>query len=375
MQKRLDSTDIKILEALGVYGPRNILKLAKKIGIPTQTMRDRIKNLKSHFSLYLQVNTYHTFIGLKKAVVFARATPGHFRTLWASLKANGYWLYLAARYDMAESCFGIYGIPIDHADEFEQFLKEIEKLKIAQSIELFWSTCIQTVNLTDNWYDHDSECWVFEWDKWIQNIENQGTQLPYTLVEQESYPQKADKIDIITLKELEKNAECKLHDIAKLLGVPLQTVGYHFKNHVIKKRLIEGYMVLLRHFEAASDIFFFRFNFHDEKNMAKFALSLMNKPFARSIGKIFGENAIYGQIYLPREQFRGFTRSLTKLIRKGLLKSYDYAIEDLSRKQAQTISYEFFENNMWVYNHKKHIENLRNIVKSVKKGDFAGVNP
>jgi len=366
MQKRLDSTDIRILEALGVYGPRNILKLGKKIGLPTQTLRDRIKNLKSHFSLLLEANTYHTFIGLKKALVYARATPGYFRTLWAALKANGYWLYLVPRYDMAESCFGVYGIPIDHTEEFEQFLKEIEKLKIAQSIELLWSTCIQTINLTDNWYDHNSECWVFEWDKWIQEIENQGTQLPYTLLEQESCPQKADKIDIIILKELEKNAECKLRDIAKLLEVPPQTVGYHFKNHIIKKGLMEGYLILLRHFEANSNVYFFRFNFHDEKTMAKFALSLMNKPIGRFIGKIFGEDAVFAEIYLPRRQFRAFTRSLTKLIRKGLLKSYDYAIEDRSRKQAQTISYEFFENNKWIYDHEKHLENLRNLVRSYK---------
>lgn len=358
MRKRLDTLDIKILEALGAYGPRNVSKLARKINVPKSTVRDRIKNLKSQFSLYLQVSVYHTFIGLKKAFVFARATPGHERLLWESLEANGYWLYLSARYDTSESFYGIYGIPIDHTEEFEQFVKQIKKLRIAQSIDLFWSTSIHKVNLTDSWYDNESEQWIFQWSKWIESIKNQDGRLPYTLVEPEDYPQKADEIDIIILKELQKSAECNLCDIAELLDVSPQTVQYHFKNHVIAKGLIEGYQVFLPHFEAVSDSYCFTFNFHDEENMAKFALSLKDKPFVRSIGKIFGRNGLFVHIYLPRREFRGFTDSLSKLIRNGLMESYDYAIEDPSRKQSETIAYKFFKNKSWMYDHKRHMKRL-----------------
>ena len=361
MHRQLDSLDIKILEALGIYGPRNISKLAKRINVPTPTVRDRVRDLKSHFSLFLRTSTYHTFIGLKKAFVFARAAPGCERLLWESMKADGYWLYLTARYDIAESFYGIYGIPINHTEEFKQFVERIKKIGTAQSTHLYWSTCIHTLNLTDDWYNHESGRWIFEWNKWIETIESQGTSLPYTLVESQSYPQKADRIDIIILKELEKNAECKLHDIARLLDVSPQTVQYHFKNHVIAKDLIEGYQVFLPHFEAPSDSYCFRFDFHDKEIMARFALSLKGKPFVRSIGKIFGKHALFVHIYLPREEFRGFTDSLSKLIRNGQLKSYDYIIEDPSRRQIQTISYELFKEQSWIYDHRKHMEKLHEL--------------
>jgi len=361
MRKRLDSLDIRILEALGTFGPRSISMLARKINVPRPTIRDRVKELKSHFSLYLQVATYHAFIGLKKTFVFARATPGYERLLWEAMKANDYWLQLTARYDTPESFYGIYGIPIDHTEGFEKFLMEMKKLKIAQNLDLFWSTCLYTVNLTDSWYDHKSERWVFKWNKWIEAIENQGTTLPYTLVEPDSYPQKADRIDIIIIKELEKDAECKLRDIAKLLDVPPSVVQYHFKNHVIAKGLIEGYMVFLPHFEDVSDSYCFRFNFHERQTMAKFALSLKDKPFVSSMGKIIGKNALFVHIYLPRKEFRGFTDSLSKLIRNGLMKSYDYAIDDPSRRIGQTISHQFFKNRSWIYNHKEHIKKLHEL--------------
>lgn len=361
MRKRLDSLDIKILEALGVYGPRSISNLARKISKPMSTIRDRIEFLKSHFSLLLQAKVYHTFIGLKKVFVFARATPGYERLLRESLKANGYWLYLTARYDEPESFYGIYGIPIDRTEEFEEFIKQIEELKIAQNIDFCWSTCIHEIKLTSKWYDHESEQWVFDWNRWIEDIESQRGSLPHTLVEPGSYPQKADRIDIIILKELQKNAECKLCDIAELLKVPPQTVQYHFKNHVIAKGLIEGYAVFLPHFEGATDSHLFRFNFHDEKSMTRFALSLEDKPFVRSIGKIFGENTLFIHIHLPRKEFRGFTDILSKLTIKGLIKSYDYAIEDLSRKEAQTIPYELFKEKSWIYNHKEHMKKLHEL--------------
>lgn len=366
MRKRLDSLDIKILEALGVYGPRNISEVARKLNIPTPTMHSRMNDLKSHFSLYIQVNTYHTFIGLKKSFVFARATPGYEILLWDALKANEYWLYLTARYDAPESFYGIYGIPIDHTEEFEQFVKEIVNSKIAQDIDLLWSTSLHTLNLTDNWYDHKSNEWIFHWNKWTESIESQGTTLPYTLVEPESYPQKADRIDIMILNELEKNAECGLSDIAKLVDVSPQTVRYHLQNHVIAKGLIEGYVVFLPHFKAASDTYCFRFNFYDKKNMARFALSLENKPFVRSIGKIFGKDALFVNLYLPRKEFRGFTDSLSKLIRNDLMKSYDYIIEDSSRTKGETIPYQSFKGKSWIYNHEEHIEKLKEIAR--KKG-------
>lgn len=363
MRKRLDSLSIEILEALGVYGPRNISKIARKIGAPMPTVRDRIDDLKSHFSLRLRVSVYHTFIGLKKAFVFAKSNPGCERLLWEALKANDFWLYLTCLYGVSESFYGIYGIPIDHTQEFERFVTELRNHGIAQNVDLLWSTCIQTVNLTGDWYDIESERWIFNWNGWISDIEGQGTTLPPTLRESDNYLQKADRADIIILKELQKDAECRLPAIARLLDVSPQAVQYHFKNHVLKKGLIEGYEVSLPHFEALTDSYCFRFKFRNTGNMAKFALSLGNKPFVRSVGKIYGENALFVRIYLPRKEFKSFADILSKLIRGGFMISYNYVIEDFSVNVAQTIPYEFFEERSWVYDHDEHLKRVENISK------------
>ncbi len=346
------------MEGVAVHGPRSISKLARKIGIPGPTVRDRVKTLRSRFSLLLQAKVYHTFIGLKKAFIFARATSGNERLLWEAMKANGYWLYLAARYDTPESFYGIYGIPIGHTDQFHQYVEQLQDLKIARTVDEYWSTCIQDVSLTGRWYNHESESWDFRWSEWIEDVRNQGTSLPYTIQEPKSYPQKADETDIFILKELQKDATVNFEEIAELLDASPQHVRYHYENHVVGRGLIEGYSVFLPHFESVSDTYCFRFNFSGTTNMSKFGLSLMDKPFVRSIGKIISENALSVHIYIPRKHFREFTDSLRAMIREDLLRDYEYIIEDPSRKQGQTIPYKSFKGTSWIYNHEAHIARL-----------------
>jgi len=74
MRKQLDSLDIKILEALGIYGPRNISKLAKRINVPTPTVRDRVGTLKSHFSLFLRTALI-TLLSVSRKLLFSLGQP------------------------------------------------------------------------------------------------------------------------------------------------------------------------------------------------------------------------------------------------------------------------------------------------------------
>jgi len=71
--------------------------------------------------------------------------------------------------------------------------------------------------------------------------------------------------------------------------------------------------------------------------------------------------------YLPRREFGRFVRSLSGLVRRGLLKGYEYLIEDFDERGAQTISYEYFKDGTWIYNHGKHLENLRVAVEEAER--------
>jgi len=366
MRNKLDLVDVKIVEGLGQYGPRNSTEVAKRLRIPRGTMISRIRRMSPLFNLRMNASVYHTNIGLKKSVVFASANPGKEELLFNCMRANDFYIYLSRCFGMYEGCIGIYLTPKEQCREFEHFVQEIQRLGVAQKTSLLWSTCFQTVNPTTNWFDAASEEWIFSWDRWIQEISTQTSDLPYTLVDPDDFPIRADATDLFILKEMEKDATVDLVDIAKKLQMTPQNVRHHYEMHIQKRGLIETFQVgILPYDRTVSDMLFFVFKFESKEKMAKFARSLLDKPFVYIVGKILGENAIVSQVCLPRQEFRNFVESLSKLARNGYVKSYDYVFQDLNPRKwsRQTIPYEHFKDGSWMYDHDKHIENLSSLVK------------
>jgi DNA-binding Lrp family transcriptional regulator len=365
MQNKLDLLDVRIIEGLGKHGPRNISEVAKRLHIPKGTLFFRIKRMSSLFYLRMSANVYHTNLGLKKAVVFAEATPGSEDLLFNCMKLNKFYIYLSRCYGKFEGCVGIYVIPKNQLMKFEQFIREIQKLGVAKNVKHFWSTCFHTVNRTSNWFDAASENWIFPWDEWIREIPNQKEDLPYTLVDPKDFPQKADETDLFILKELEKKATTPLIDIARKLGTSLQNVRYHYKTHVLKEGLLEAFQIAVMPFDRTiSDAFFFTFRFNNKENLAKLTRTLLDKPFVYIVGKILDKNTIIAQLYLPRPEFRNFIDSLSQLTRAGFLQSYEYVIQDFGsgKWSRETIPFEFFKDGSWNYDHHKHLTELRKLV-------------
>lgn len=367
MRKKLDELDLRILDNLAALSPRNISEVARKLGIPPETLHKRLKRLSSHFYLRLNINIYHTNIGLKKAVIFANATPGCEDLVFDCLKTNDFWIYVGRCYGMFEGCLAIYTIPKENCSKFEEFLSKLHELNVVRSVEVFWSTCFQTVQSRLKWFNNDIGDWIFRWNEWLEEIPRESTKLPYTLIDPKEFPVLADDVDLFILKELEKDATKELTQIAKMLGTSQQLVGYHFNKHIIPRGLVESFVVTFKQFDMdVSDMFFFILRFDSNKKLAKFANSIMDKPFALGMGKVLGQNCLIAYLYLPKREFRNFIEVLSKLARSGFLKAYDYVIQDLKKSARQTISYEHFRNGKWIYDHERHIKNLESLIRNAK---------
>jgi len=375
MQAKLDSLDVKILEAVGTHGPRNLRLLSTKLGMKRGTVWKRVKRLSSRFFLELHVNPYHTNLGLKKAIVLAWANPGKESLLFDSLFVNDFRNFISRCYGVREGCFGVYVVPNNHIPEFKEFLHTIEELGLTRDLQIIWSTCFQNVNPTQNWFDAETESWTTSWDNWVEEVGNEGTELPYTLVDPESFTNKADYIDIFIIKELEKDAAISFVDIAKKLGVNRQNVERHYRDHILKRGLLESVQVMISPFDrrGTSEPLFFHFRFNDETQMAKFALSLLDKPFVHFLGKVLGEKALVAYThFLSKKDFRGFTNALSKLVNRGVLQDYNYVFIDLERRARETIRHDFFKNGSWIYDHSRHMQSLRDIVTNGSEVETKG---
>jgi hypothetical protein len=295
-------------------------------------------------------------------MVFAESKSGYENFVYQCLKCNDYWLYVS-RCIGAPKCVATYGIPAGKEEDFESFIDKLRELDQMSEVSFFWSTCIHNVNTTSTWFDGTSENWVFPWDSWVEEIQACKGDLPYTLKEPDDYVQKADWIDIMILKELEKDCSVKMQEIAKKLNMSKQRVKYHFENHVIKKQMFEGHQILADHYRGLSpDTCLFIFTFKNYENFKKFTCSLMNKPFVRAMGKVYRKDQLFAQIYIPREQLGNFIETLAKLVRTKFMETYQYVIEDATKRQRQTISYEYFKDSSWQYDSEKYIGKLQSII-------------
>lgn len=363
----LTTLDIKMLQALSEIGPSNISKVSRIIGVSRKTLMSRIKRMRSdsRFFLRMHVSVYHTYLGLKKCVVFIEAKPGMEHLLFDCMLANEFWLYICRSYGMGEGCTGVYAIPVDHCMEFEEFMREIKHLDVAKDVQIYWSTCFQGGRITSEWFDASEEKWVFPWDEWVKEVQTQKTDLPYTLVEPEGYYNYADQIDLKILEKLEADATRSLSYVAKSLGISRQLTNYHYREHLIKKKLIEGYEVFVMRYDNPSSIMaYFIITFPNYEKFAKFTRSLLNKFFVITMGKVLGRNGLIVEVFLTLEEFRKFIDTLSAMVKMKLISDYRYAIQDLRMRRRQTIWPQFFDGNSWVYNHRAYMEKLREKVIS-----------
>jgi DNA-binding Lrp family transcriptional regulator len=313
----------------------------------------------------MYASVYHTKIGLKKAFVIVKAQPGMEQVLFECLKANGFWLYICRSYGMGEGCTAIYALPVDHCQEFEEFVYELKRLGVAKTTQIYWSTCFQGGRITSEWFDNQGENWIFRWNEWVKEVQRQTTDLPYTLKEAKSYANTADNTDIQMLMWLEHDATKSINRIAKNIGISRQLAQFHYKTHLIKRNLIEGYDIfVMRYGDTPFVMAYFIVGFHDYDTFAKFARSLLDKFFVLTMGKILGQNAFLFEVFLPTDEFRKFVDTLSKMAEMKLVQSYKYVIQDLRVRSRQTFSAEFFKDGVWIYDHKHHMDVLQQKAKS-----------
>jgi len=358
MQKPFEMVDLKMLEALATYGPRNVTEVSRRLCMPAETLRKRLKRLNSQTFLRFNANVYHANLGLGKAVIFAQAVPGYENVLLDALKINDFWIFLSRCYGMFEGCVGIFTVPDGNQSAFEHFISELERTGLSRRCQIFWSTCFYAVQSRCKWFNQETKTWNFDWDGWVQEIETENTDLPYALVEPKAFPVKADEIDVFILKELEKDATISFKSLAKRLDLSPQLARYHYYNHIMGKDLLESFNATVPYFGEDSEFSFFTISFNEEEKLTRFASSLMDKPFVKALSKILGKNQLYAYLYFPRSEFRGFLEVLSGLVRSGFLKDYQYVTQDFASSIRQTIPYQCFEKGKWVYDHERYMNIL-----------------
>ncbi|UCG45137.1 MAG: AsnC family transcriptional regulator [Candidatus Bathyarchaeota archaeon] len=355
----LDSTNAKILEGLGKYGPRNVLALAKSIGLPPTTVAFRLRKLMKDGLLQIRANLDHSKLGLMKAILFVESPARQKAKCRQVIENLDYWTYMTQCHGKYEGYYTIFAFPAVFEKQLQQYLEKAAALGVFSSYTLHRIGNLTEIGPNFHWFDFNTKSWNFQWEHWIDEVNSQAENSPLDLNEPKTYSIRGDVIDILILKELEKDGAAKFTELAKVANITPQGVRYRYNRHIIGRNLLNEYQVATLPYPLpSSDMCSFIISFKDKKTLTRFSNSLHRKPFVFTYGKAIRQLSLILHTYTPKTEFRNLIDSMNRLAEKNLIEDFLYVILDVESFKRQTISYEFFEEGRWTYNHKKKLEKL-----------------
>lgn len=358
----LDETNAKILEGLGAHGPRNISSLAKELRMSPTTVAFRISKLTEESDLQVRARLNFQKLGLRRAVIFTEARPGKEKMLKSLVENLPYWTYVIRCFGKFDGVYALFSFPAEANKEFEDYFKEASKQNIIENYVVFWVTDFCEMPPSFDWFDFEKRGWNFQWKRWLKEIEYSEETLSKRLLDPETYPILADNIDLLILKELEKDGSIEFRKLAKTVDMTPEAVRYRFQNHILKRGLIADHEVSIFPYPyQSSDLTSFAIDFKDQAALARFVNSLTNKPFVLNYTKTTGANKLIAHFFTPKIEFSHLIDSLNQLIERHVVERFFHVVLDIPSYKRQTVAYEFFEKNKWTYNHQ---ENLRGLKKA-----------
>jgi len=213
-----------VAQALMKYGPK-YAKISKETGVPTATVRYILTKRFPKLGLSVKALINRGLLGLQRYLVMIepalspKFTSGLLSTLGEFMYLT-YYTYLTRQ----RKFMTIFTLPPKYFDSFIEFLNQLKSANIIADFELDKLFYMRGLPFRVDCFDFKEGVWRQDWKErgsWIPEVyENPNTEL------------KLDRIDLLILKELRKDAFIKYIDLAKILKLTRQTIKRHYERAV-----------------------------------------------------------------------------------------------------------------------------------------------
>ena len=94
-------------------------------------------------------------------------------------------------------------------------------------------------------------------------------------------------------------------------------------------------------------------------------------PFVVNYSRIRGSNSITVRAYVIRSEMNNLNSFLSALVRRKVLDRFSYVVLFPPTIEAQTFSYEYFDNGSgWRYDNREFLGSLRKLLSNFEKGEY-----
>ena len=213
-----------VAEALMNYGPK-YAKISKETGVPTATVRYILTKRFPKLGLSVKALINRGLLGLQRYLVMINpALSPKFTSGLLSILGEFMYLTYYTYLTRQRKFMTIFTLPPKYFDSFVEFLNRLKSAKIVADFEVDKLFYMRGLPFRVDCFDFREGVWRQDWkerDSWVPEVyENPNTEL------------NLDKIDLLILKELRKDAFIKYIDLAKILKLTRQTIKKHYERAV-----------------------------------------------------------------------------------------------------------------------------------------------
>ena len=345
--KQLDSTNIKILSALWETGPRNLLEVSRKTGIPFTSVYHRVGKIETKSKRLAAVIPQVSKLGMVRIVLLTTANPGFEESVTAALKIPNLWRSVN-RCEGAFTHLSVHVVPIQFMKHFRTYLKRLSELDLIKQSKVFLAGEYIPNFPAFKYYDPASNQWTFDWGRWLNALKRNPTK---TIEDPESYAMLADEKDLMIIKELEKNARKSFAEIAPLLGISLQGVKYHYDKKLVPSEIVKYFgFDVWPYPEEVSAYHEVLLKFTSSVEMNRFFSLVDELFFVLGVSKVLHHNSLMVRTYMLQNQVWSMFSFFSQMAKEGMLESYSSVRQDFSGRETQSISYELFDDEKgWTF--------------------------
>jgi DNA-binding Lrp family transcriptional regulator len=359
--KQLDRTNIKILTAMYKSGPRNLLEVSRRTGIPFTSVYHRVAKLESKSKRLVSLIPQVSKLGLVRVIVLVTANLGSEDRVTMALKVPNFWRSVN-RCEGTFTHFSVHLVPFKFLKQFRTYMKRLMELGLIthSSIMLAGEYIPNFPNF--DYYNPTTNEWAFQWGRWLALSKRKPSQI---ITDPTGYPVLADEKDMLIVKELEKNGRKSFADLAPLLGISLQGVKYHYDKKLVPTGIVKHFgFDVWPYPEEVSAYHDILLKFTNSQDMNRFYSSRNEFFFVHGLSKILRENSLLVRTYILQTQVPSLFAFLSQMAREGLLESYSAVRQDFIERDVQTISYELFDEDQgWTFDLKQNLSELSKLAR------------
>ena len=362
----LDPTQ-RVVEAIMRVGPRNAALISRLTGVPTETVRYKIKRQLKEMGFRIHANIYYEKLGLTRHLGIIDFMPEYAELAVQILKGLhevGYLVYYAKIIPHGYYAI-LLALPEGSAQGYDGFLRHLVDLRIIQRYSLEEVAWSRHLSMNPKYFDFDSGDWEFDWTK----IETEKVSLEPALEPHDKAV--VDKADLLLIKELQKDALQSIIDVARKVKIHPKTLRYHYHVHVESRGLIPRYLVRwMRDIEStkAHSIIFARIRFSTltDVELIRARTAILKVPMSWSEYLLKETKSYLAEVVIPVEQYGDAFSYLSKQV-TGFGQKMAVDVIDPFTASSFTIPYTMFDEAVgWTFDPadlKVRFSNLANTLR------------